>query len=240
MYFSDDWRNLQETMLYKIPPRTLNTTEIAPKNNGHEELEIFQLPKSSLPIILYIALKAQDKSGNDGKLSNIVQVPFMLEDTFNKNITKVNDTNNNTDTRSNNIEKNSHIRNIYIAISSASIVALLIIIINILIWLLCFRRQKRIYKARMIDLYESSTKFSTNGTNIHSDENILRSEVENTQKDSSTSNQDCDNSGTNNPMLMYAKIQKRDKNQSTNTTDRIVNSRNQLFSNHKESELGFV
>lgn len=239
MYFTEDWKNLEENMLNKIPLRSFNTSGIELEMNGNTEIKVFQLPKTTSPKIYYIALKAIDKNGNKGKISNIVQV--IISDLLTNNLTQYNDTENRTETITNYQKDGTELNytNIYIISGTALVIIILIILINILIWILCFKKYKT--KQQAAKLKEENN--DKRGKNLNSDENILQSENENSQIKALTENQEeiHQNTDTDNPMIMYAKVQKRSKNQDpTNIIYTNENFKPREISNHKENDLGFV
>lgn len=239
MYFTEDWKNLEENMLNKIPLRSFNTSEIELEMNGNKEIKIFQLPKTASPKIYFIALKAIDKNGNEGKISNIVQV--IIGNLLINNLTQYNDTENRTETVINYQKDGTELKytNIYIISGTVLVIIFLIILINILIWILCFKKYKRNHETTKLKEEYNDKK----GNNINSDENILQSENESSQIKALTENQETihQNTDTDNPMMMYAKAQKRSKNQDpTNIVYTSANFKPRETSNHKENDLGFV
>lgn len=239
MYFTEDWKNLEENMLNKFPLRSFNTSGIELEMNGNTEIKMFRLPKTTSPKIYYIALKAIDKNGNKGKISNIVQV--IISDLLTNNLTQYNDTENRTETITNYQKDGTELNytNIYIISGSVLVIIILIILINILIWILCFKKYKTKHQAAKLKEENNDKR----GKNLNSDENILQSENENSQIKALTENQEeiHQNTDTDSPMIMYAKVQKRSKNQDpTNIIYTNENFKQREISNHKENDLGFV
>lgn len=239
MYFTEDWKNLEENMLNKIPLRSFNTSGIELEINGNTEMKMFRLPKTTSPKIYYIALKAIDKNGNEGKISNIVQV--MIGYLLTNNLTQYNDTENRTETITNYQKDGTELNytNIYIISGTVLVIIIFIILINILIWILCFKKYKTKHEATKLTEENNDKR----GKNLNSDENILQSENENSQIKALTESHEAthQNTDTGNPMIMYAKVQKRSKNQDpTNIIYTNENFKPREISNHKENDLGFV
>lgn len=239
MYFTEDWKNLEENMLNKVPLRSFNTSGIELETNGNTEIKMFQLPKTTSAKIYFIALKAIDKNGNEGKISNIVQV--ISGNLLINNLTQYNDTENRTETITNYQKDGTELNytNIYIISGTVLVIIFLIIMINILIWILCFKK----YKTNRQTTKLKEEYNDKRGKNLNSDENILQSENENSQIKALTENQETihQNTDTGDPMMMYAKVQKRSKNQDpTNIIYTNENFKPREISNHKENDLGFV
>lgn len=243
LYYSDDWRNLEETLLYKILPSTLHTAHVIPKASGDEELEEFQLHGSSLPMIYYIALKAIDKSGNEGKLSNIVQVLLMNVGIPWGNETYRNETKNDTCIASI-LDQDSVVykRYWYIFIGCASAFIFILIAVNILIWACCFRKYKTKNKgSKMENVYKS--KHQRAGKDLNSDKSILQGEGDDSNKyEQSPKVKSRDNASENidrsNPLIIYAQVDRSSTNKKHIRNTEIKKTQHKL--NHKESDLGFV
>lgn len=217
-----------------------NVSNITPKESGCEEKEEFKLPNDSLPAIYYIALKAIDKSKNEGKLSNIVQA-VIKQEPVDGNLNK-SDTKDITETITTDPEnvKTGNINWYAVVAGSTSGVILLIILINALIWTLYFRKYKRNNQASKISYSHKSSQLYKTGKDLNSDENILRSEYEGNQTNETG---DREILAINNPPDMYAKVRKKDKTQEPaefdlNNSETLSTSRQ--LTNLKETDLGFV
>lgn len=189
-----------------------------------------------------MTLKAIDKSGNEGKLSNIVQLPMAYEEISQGNLTNEND----TKITNNLTEDSMPQRMCWYIIGSLLGIILIIIIINSFIWILCFRKYNNINKAdRMKDTYDSNTKHCRMGKDINSDATILRSENDDTytqdqrQSEEIVKNPDAieENFHTSNPLITYAKVEKRNKSPNLRNND---SPQTQHRLNHRERDLGYV
>ncbi|KAF8796209.1 hypothetical protein HNY73_000619 [Argiope bruennichi] len=148
VYYTEDWKYLQDSMLSKIPTNMLKYNDMrSPKPSGQPERVTFQFPVGQEKNVYYIALRAIDITGNRGQLSNIVQIVIGIEKSPTTNTTHLNNTGDGTETSTHSIhQEDEDFSRCYIILGGAIGVLLIIIIINIIIWLVCLQKYKKRWK----------------------------------------------------------------------------------------------
>ncbi|XP_055947388.1 calcium-activated chloride channel regulator 1-like isoform X2 [Argiope bruennichi] len=148
VYYTEDWKYLQDSMLSKIPTNMLKYNDMrSPKPSGQPERVTFQFPVGQEKNVYYIALRAIDITGNRGQLSNIVQIVIGIEKRPTTNTTHLNNTGDGTETSTHSIhQEDEDFSRCYIILGGAIGVLLIIIIINIIIWLVCLQKYKKRWK----------------------------------------------------------------------------------------------
>ncbi|GIY39888.1 calcium-activated chloride channel regulator 2 [Caerostris darwini] len=253
IYITEDWKDLQDSMLSKIHTNTLESNDVKfPKPSGQTEKSTFQFPIQSKSAVYYIAMRAADDFGNKGLLSNTIQVVIGVETNSTSNITGLNITGNGTETSTESIQKivsdTDDFIKCYPILAGSLGVLLIIIIINILVWTVCFRKYKKRWEKSQNEIKEEEINVKTNtefkqsilekSVNPHSYTNPVMAEYSN----SSDTYGIIQTPTTPNLPATYALVVKKNKRKTdalplTRLGDTDINSDN---FRHKESDLGLV
>lgn len=246
VYFAEDWKDLQESMLSKITSKALESSDISkPKPSGEKEQATFKLPTDtdeSKSGVYYIAVRGMDDSKNRGKISNCIQVAIgydKLRNNTHKNITG-NETETTTDAIDESNDGTITLAKCYMMLGGSAAVFLLILIINVIIWSLCFRKHKKRWKG-LRNTAEVSTSVKGLAENVvaddkvhHSYTNPIMERSRNVEERNGVEHSD----GYSDPSAAYAKVVKKDKR------DRDIYQMGKVGKQenvkHSERDLGLV
>ncbi|KAG8194508.1 hypothetical protein JTE90_013260 [Oedothorax gibbosus] len=249
VHFAEDWKDLQDSMLSKITSKTLESQDInQPKPSGTLEKASFKLPRNELIVeIYYIVVQGVDSSQNKGKVSNIVQVVIGEQDSEFRNVTDKfvieNDTETSTDSIDESNEEVITLAKCYYILGGLAAGIFLILIINILIWCLCFKKYKIRWKALQdsISEKENSTSVKDLARSIPKDETAQYSYANpmmNRGNRAEDQNGIEPQEACSNTSVEYAQVVKREKkNKGIYQMEQIGNRENVRYS---ERDLGLV
>ncbi|GFT16928.1 calcium-activated chloride channel regulator 2 [Nephila pilipes] len=251
IYFTEDWKDLQDSMLTKIQSKTLEYKGM-PKPSGERELTAFQFPDQSNNTIYYIAMRASDASQNTGQLSNMIQVVIGVEKDPTANITGGNITGNGTETSTESIKIVSEADDYskcYVIIGGLLGVILFIIIINIVIWATCFRKYKKKWEEPQNSMQEGMIPEKIKPD---SNETVLKERINNHHSYANPAmeeysaprdrNEIRPNAPSPQPSVTYAQvIRKEYRNKDIYPLKSMDNPNFKTeYSAHRESDLGLV
>ncbi|GBM38615.1 hypothetical protein AVEN_71505-1 [Araneus ventricosus] len=256
VYYTEDWKDLQDSMLSKIQSNTLNSSEMkSPKSSGQPERVTFHFPVQQEKSVYYVALTAVDISGNKGRLSNMVQLVIGVEKSPTTNITSFNITGDGTETSTDSIHKiiseDDDFSRCYIILGGAIGALLLIIIINIIIWLVCFQKYKKRWEELQNNSQQSAAPLKSNtdikekipeetSTHLHSYTNPIMEEYSNMPSNSKGIRE---TTSFHQPAT-YALVEKKDRKNEEREGYPLrrvdnINIRPD-YPRHRESDLGLV
>ncbi|XP_035214196.1 uncharacterized protein LOC118187988 isoform X2 [Stegodyphus dumicola] len=257
VYITEDWKDLQDSMLTKILPQKLRDAEaLKPQDAGEKEQRKFTLEKKPEPVLYYIAVRGIDNIGNKAKLSNVIQVFIRkLEDATSID-TVENNTKNSTDSPTESTLK-SHLSmddfRFYILAAALSAVILIVILINILIWVFCLKK----YKAKCAT--DRAAKDASENKEIppcHSTENSIlnsnygkqhgyvnRAMIQSTSG-TDEQNRELEHISIGNPSVLYGKVNKKEKTKNltkSRSQEHEFETRKSLhIHQNEEDDLGLV
>lgn len=233
-------------MLSKITPKTLESSDInQPKSSGETEQATFELPMDESQVgVYYIVVRGVDDSQNMGKISNIIQVVIgtQYDKLKNKNITG-----NETETSTDSIDESNRemitLEKCYMMLGGSAAVILLILIINVLIWGLCFRKHKKRWKElqNTVRIGEVSTPVKDLAENVVEDESVHHSytnPIMEKSRNADGRNGVEHSDGYSDTSAAYAKVVKKDKrDRDIHQMEKIGKQEN---GRHSERDLGLV
>lgn len=229
-------------MLSKITSKTLESSDInQPKSSGETEQATFELAQDG---VYYIVVRGVDNSQNRGKISNTIQVAIgaQYDKLPQKNITG-NETETSTETTNESNREMITLEKCYMMLGGSAAVILLILIINALIWGLCFRKHKKRWRElqNTVSVGEVSTSVKDLVGTVIEDESVHHSYTNPMMERSRNAegrNGVEHNDGYSDPSAAYVKVVKKDKkDRDIHLMEKIKKQEN---ARHSERDLGLV